>query len=72
MTIHTHGYATHSATSEPVPFTFERRDPRPADVVIDILYCGICHSDIHMARSDGARPNIRLFQDTKSWAEWLQ
>jgi uncharacterized zinc-type alcohol dehydrogenase-like protein len=52
MTIHTHGYATHSATSELVPFTFERRDPRPADVVIDILYCGICHSDIHMARSE--------------------
>jgi alkylhydroperoxidase/carboxymuconolactone decarboxylase family protein YurZ len=52
MTIHTHGYATHSATSELVPFTFERRDPRPTDVVIDILYCGICHSDIHTARNE--------------------
>ncbi len=28
-------------------FSFERRDPRDADVVIDIKYCGVCHSDIH-------------------------
>jgi uncharacterized zinc-type alcohol dehydrogenase-like protein len=52
MTIHAHGYATHSATSELAPYTFERRDPRPSDVVIDILYCGICHSDIHSARNE--------------------
>jgi alcohol dehydrogenase (NADP+) len=52
MTIHTHGYAAHSATSELVPFSFERRDPRPTDVAIDILYCGICHSDIHTARNE--------------------
>ncbi len=52
MTIHVHGYATHSPTSELVPFAFERRDPRPSDVVIDILYCGICHSDIHSARNE--------------------
>jgi alcohol dehydrogenase (NADP+) len=52
MTIHVHGYATHSAASELVPYSFERRDPRACDVVIEILYCGICHSDIHMARSE--------------------
>ncbi len=52
MTIAVQGYATHSATSELAPFTFERRDPRPMDVVIDILYCGICHSDIHFARNE--------------------
>ncbi|PQJ96528.1 NAD(P)-dependent alcohol dehydrogenase [Chromatium okenii] len=52
MTIHVHSYATHSATSELVPFVFERRDPRPSDVAIDILYCGICHSDIHSARNE--------------------
>ena len=46
------GYANHSATDELVPFTFERRDPRPEDVAIDILYCGICHSDIHSARNE--------------------
>lgn len=48
----THGYATHSATSELAPFSFERREPRSEDVVIDILYCGICHSDIHSARNE--------------------
>ncbi len=46
------GYATHSPTDKLQPFTFERRDPRPEDVVIDILYCGICHSDIHSARNE--------------------
>jgi len=48
----THGYASHSPEDELVPFTFERREPRPEDVVIDILFCGICHSDIHSARSE--------------------
>jgi uncharacterized zinc-type alcohol dehydrogenase-like protein len=35
-----------------VPFSFERREPREHDVVIDIQYCGICHSDIHQAREE--------------------
>lgn len=52
MTIQTSAYATHSASSELQPFSFERRDPRPEDVVIDIQYCGICHSDIHSARNE--------------------
>lgn len=52
MTIDAHGYATHSATGLLEPFMFERRDPRPTDIVIDILYCGICHSDIHSAHND--------------------
>lgn len=34
------------------PYSFERRDPREHDVVIDIKYCGICHSDIHQARNE--------------------
>ncbi|HRD68126.1 MAG TPA: NAD(P)-dependent alcohol dehydrogenase [Candidatus Competibacter sp.] len=46
------GYATHSPTDTLQPFTFERREPRPEDVAIDILYCGICHSDIHSARNE--------------------
>ena len=50
--MHTHGYATHSATDTLKPFSFERREPQPDDVAIDILYCGICHSDIHMARNE--------------------
>ncbi len=46
------GMAAASATSPLGPFSFDRRDPREHDVVIDIKYCGICHSDIHMARSE--------------------
>lgn len=52
MTMNVLGYAAHSAIEDLVPFTFERREPRPDDVVIDILYCGVCHSDIHSVRND--------------------
>jgi uncharacterized zinc-type alcohol dehydrogenase-like protein len=45
------GYAVQSATDPLVPFVFERREPRPDDVVIDILYCGVCHTDLHLARN---------------------
>ena len=45
-------YAAHSAKDDLVPFDFDRRDPRPDDVNIGILYCGVCHSDLHMARND--------------------
>ena len=44
------GYAAKSAKAQLAPYTFERREPRAHDVVIDIKYCGICHSDIHQAR----------------------
>lgn len=47
-----HGYANHSATDKLKPFDFERRVPGPDDVAMDILYCGICHSDIHSARDE--------------------
>jgi alcohol dehydrogenase (NADP+) len=46
------GYAAQSATAPLAPHQFERRDPRPDDVVVDILYCGVCHSDIHTARNE--------------------
>ena len=46
------GYAAQAAEAPLAPFTFERRDPGPTDVQIDILYCGVCHSDIHTARSE--------------------
>jgi len=48
----TPAYAAASAGAPLAPFTVERRDPRPQDVVIDILYCGICHSDIHQVRDE--------------------
>lgn len=46
------GYATHSATTALVPFQFQRRESRKNDIVIEILYCGVCHSDLHQARND--------------------
>ena len=46
------GYAAHSATSPVAPFQFERREPGPHDLQIEILFCGICHSDIHQARNE--------------------
>jgi len=45
-------YAAQSAQSQLTPFEFDRRDPRPDDIVIEIAYCGICHSDIHTARGE--------------------
>ncbi|HEX2056155.1 MAG TPA: NAD(P)-dependent alcohol dehydrogenase [Nitrospiraceae bacterium] len=48
----TRGYAAKTPTSPLEPFSFERREPGPRDVVVDILYCGICHSDIHQARDE--------------------
>src|SRR5438132_1128773 len=48
----TRGYATKGPTSRLEPFNFERREPGPHDVLIEILYCGICHSDIHQARDE--------------------
>jgi uncharacterized zinc-type alcohol dehydrogenase-like protein len=53
----TKGYAATSASSGLAPFKFERRDPGPEDVHIEILFCGVCHSDIHQVRNEwnGAR-----------------
>jgi uncharacterized zinc-type alcohol dehydrogenase-like protein len=46
------GYAAHDPTSPLRPFRFDRRPPGPRDVQIDILYCGVCHSDLHTARDE--------------------
>jgi uncharacterized zinc-type alcohol dehydrogenase-like protein len=46
------GYAAQSKTSGLAPFKFERRDPAAGDVVVEILYSGICHSDIHQVRDE--------------------
>ncbi len=47
-----HGYAALNETSPLGPFQFERRTVGPKDVLIDIQFCGICHSDIHQARNE--------------------
>jgi len=48
----TKGYATHGATESLTPFSFDRRDPKATDVQIEILFCGVCHTDIHFARNE--------------------
>jgi uncharacterized zinc-type alcohol dehydrogenase-like protein len=50
--IPTHGYAARDASSPLGPFEFGRREPKPHDVVIDVIFCGVCHSDIHQARDE--------------------
>ena len=53
-------YSVSGATSPFVPTTIERRDPIADDVQIEILYCGICHSDLHQARNEwsGMMPTV--------------
>ncbi|MEF3073726.1 NAD(P)-dependent alcohol dehydrogenase [Methylobacter sp. Wu1] len=46
------GYAAHDHHAPLVPFRFERRDPMPTDVQIEILFCGVCHSDLHQVRNE--------------------
>ncbi|TWI54983.1 putative zinc-type alcohol dehydrogenase-like protein [Pseudomonas duriflava] len=50
--IKSYGYAAHSPTDRLAPYQFERRELGPHDVQIDILYCGVCHSDLHTARNE--------------------
>ena len=52
QTIPTKGFATQSATAPLGPFSFERRQPGPHDVQIEILFCGVCHSDLHTVRNE--------------------
>jgi len=46
------GYAAQSASTPPAPWQFERRELRGDDLALEILYCGVCHSDLHAARND--------------------
>jgi uncharacterized zinc-type alcohol dehydrogenase-like protein len=50
--MHSYGYAALSSKTPLEPFKFERREPGPADVVIAIKFCGVCHSDIHQTRDE--------------------
>src|SRR4051812_35574649 len=46
------GYAAEHSKARLGPYSFQRREPREHDVVIEIKYCGICHSDIHQTRDE--------------------
>ncbi|PZF71925.1 NAD(P)-dependent alcohol dehydrogenase [Taibaiella soli] len=45
-------YAAQNVTTPLAPWSFERREPGPHDVEFDILYCGVCHSDLHQIRNE--------------------
>jgi len=50
--IYTKGYVAKKAGSVLEPWDFQRRDLNPRDVQLDILYCGVCHSDLHQVRDE--------------------
>ena len=73
-------YAALSPTSPLVPFVIDRREPGPHDVLMEVICCGICHSDIHQARNewgDSAYPMVpghevvgrvsRIGEDVTKW-----
>ena len=72
--IQAQGYAAHSADTPLAPFSFTRREPGDDDVLIDILYSGICHSDLHQARGDWGNsmypmvPGMRSSAASRWWA----
>ncbi|MCB9844456.1 MAG: NAD(P)-dependent alcohol dehydrogenase [Phycisphaeraceae bacterium] len=54
----TKAFAAQSAATPLAPFSINRREPLPADVEIDILFCGVCHTDIHFARDEWGMTNF--------------
>jgi uncharacterized zinc-type alcohol dehydrogenase-like protein len=50
--IKTSGYAALNSNTPLVPFEFTRREPKPNDILIEIDYCGVCHSDIHQVKNE--------------------
>lgn len=60
MPIATRAFAATAADKPLTPYRFDRRDPGPDDVLIDVKYCGVCHSDLHAARSETGRSTYPL------------
>jgi alcohol dehydrogenase (NADP+) len=46
------GFAAQNAQSPLAPYSFSRREPGATEITIEILFCGVCHSDLHMARNE--------------------
>jgi uncharacterized zinc-type alcohol dehydrogenase-like protein len=55
------GYAAHGPTSPLAPFQFDRRSSGPQDVSLEILYCGVCHSDLHAVRGEWSDWNPTMY-----------
>ena len=45
-------FAAQNTSGSMAPYTLQRREPRPQDVQIEILYCGVCHSDLHQVKNE--------------------
>jgi alcohol dehydrogenase (NADP+) len=60
------GYAAQQVKAPLAPYSFARREPRDYDIMIDIQYCGICHTDIHQVRDEWGASTSQWFQDTRS------
>lgn len=58
--IKAHGYAVKNASDKLSPFQFERRELNENDVLIEILFCGVCHSDIHQVRNEWGGSNYPM------------
>ncbi|MDP2115960.1 MAG: alcohol dehydrogenase catalytic domain-containing protein, partial [Brevundimonas sp.] len=52
MPIATRAFAATSSTDPLTPYDFNRRDPGPDDVAIEIKFAGVCHSDLHIVKND--------------------
>ncbi len=59
-------YAAHSAKEKLVPYHFERREVGAKDIQIEILFCGVCHSDMHPARNEWGMAFTQWFLGMKS------
>jgi len=59
------GFATRNAKEPLAVFSFNRRDPGPKDIQIEILYCGVCHSDLHQAPTNGITRSTLAFRGMK-------
>jgi alcohol dehydrogenase (NADP+) len=60
VTYEARAYSATSASSGLGPSSIRRRDPRPQDVQLDVLFCGVCHSDLHQVRNEwqGTMPTV--------------
>lgn len=61
-------FAAFNPTSPLGPYSFERRELREKDVLIEILYCGVCHSDLHQVRDEWGGSIYPMYRVTKLWA----
>jgi uncharacterized zinc-type alcohol dehydrogenase-like protein len=66
--MNTKAYAALDAVTPLVPFSFDRRQLREDDVQVQILYCGVCHSDLHQVRNEWNNSIYPMVPATKLWA----